>query len=114
MTRVSILGLVSLLAGCAHSSTHTSSREAASPSVGATAITVYVDGAVNSPGKHDLVRPFTVDHAIQQAGGIDKFEGDWNRKVVVRHRDGQRSSVLRKDYSFFILADGDGVVVPWH
>jgi hypothetical protein len=69
---------------------------------------------VNTPGKHKLVRPFTVEHAIQQAGGIDEFEGDWNRKIVVRHKDGQQSSVLRKDYGSFILADGDGVAVPRH
>ena len=102
-----------LLTGCVHAPTHDPSSESLATTRSETII-VYVGGAVNTPGNQSLGRPQTIEHAIQQAGGITKFEGDWNKKVVVKHRGGQQTSVLRKDYGSYILADGDGVAVPRH
>src|SRR5437870_2309716 len=102
-----LVAMVLLLAGCAH-------HERVSSEAGSGVIVVYVGGAVNSPGKQQLSRPFTVEHAILQAGGLDEFERDQNRKVVVRRGGSQDISVPRTDYASFILAEGDGVAVPRH
>jgi protein involved in polysaccharide export with SLBB domain len=103
-----------LVTSCAHPPRYVGPVEGALAAQ-SVVITVNVGGAVNRAGKYDLSWPFTVEHAIQQAGGLDKFEQDQNRKVmVVRQGDGQKISVLRKDYTSFTLADGDGISIPRH
>ena len=105
--------MLSLLTGCAHSPAGVQSPENVS-GTRRVVITVHVGGAVNKPGTLELGYPFTVEHALQQAGGIDKFEGDWNRRVYVAHKDGQAISVLRTNYASYALEDGDGIGVPRH
>ena len=97
--------MLALLSACAH-------RHGVPGTVAqANFITVYIGGAVNTPGRHIVGLPFSVEQAIQEAGDLDKFEQDWNRRVVVR-RNGQETSVQRKRYSSFRLADGDSIAVP--
>jgi protein involved in polysaccharide export with SLBB domain len=96
-----------LLVGCAH---HGRVRS----DVGTRVLTVYAGGAVNTPGKLELSRPFTVAHAIQQAGGLDQFEQDQNQRVVIGRKGSQDISVPRKDYASFTLEEGDGIAVPRH
>jgi protein involved in polysaccharide export with SLBB domain len=67
---------------------------------------------VNKPGEQDLNRPFTIEHLILQAGGIDMFEDGHNKNVAVIRQDGHRVLVPRKDYASFALANGDAVEVP--
>jgi protein involved in polysaccharide export with SLBB domain len=69
---------------------------------------------VTIAGKQELRHPLTIEHAIQQAGGVDMFEGDWNQKVIVYRKDGQRISVSKNEYGSFMLSDGDLVGVPRH
>jgi hypothetical protein len=103
-----------LATSCAHPPRSVGPVEGASPAQ-PEVITVYVGGAVNKAGKHDLSWPFTIEHAIQQAGGLDEFEQEQNRRaLVVRHRDGQKIFIRRKNYASFILADGDGIGIPRH
>ncbi len=73
-------------------------------------ITVDVSGNVNKPGKYDLSPPFTVYHAVKQAGGILESE-DWRQEVQVYHLDGQRTVMHNQDDESFILVDGDRLVV---
>jgi protein involved in polysaccharide export with SLBB domain len=73
---------------------------------------VYVDGAVNKPGKYQLGEPFTIQHAIQQAGGLDRFEQGHNDRVLVINHTGETRKVRSKDYTSFRLKDGDTVVIP--
>jgi protein involved in polysaccharide export with SLBB domain len=73
---------------------------------------VYVDGAVNKPGKYQLGEPFTIQHAIQQAGGLDRFEEGQNNRVLVQNHSGERQKVRSRDYTSFTLKNGDTVVIP--
>ena len=106
--------VVVLVAGCADSSNR------AQPSAGILSasqpqnIIVYVSGGVGSPGKQDLDQPFTIEHALQRAGGFTIFEQDQNRKVLIWRNGRQKILVPRKNYNSFILTDGDVVGVGWH
>jgi hypothetical protein len=105
---------VGFLAGCAHPSNRAKSDPRVSTDAQPRTILVYVGGAVNGPGKLNLGPPFTIEHALQQAGGLDQFEKNGNRKVIV-HLEGHKDvRVPRKDYDSFILRDGESVWVPRH
>jgi protein involved in polysaccharide export with SLBB domain len=103
-----LVAAVLLVPGCAQ-------PERAGSDAGPQVIVVYVGGAVNTPGMHKLSRPFTIEHAIRQAGGLEVFEQDQNGDVAVRRKgSSQMVRVRRKQYGSFELADGDGVTVPRH
>ena len=93
-----------LVCGCASREV----RSGAEPST----IVVYVDGAVNKPGKYQLGEPFTIQHAIKQAGGLDRFEEGQNDRVLVKSHAGETQKVRSRDYTSFRLKDGDIVVIP--
>jgi hypothetical protein len=61
-----------------------------------------------------LSPPFTIEHAIHEAGGFNRWEEKLNKHVIVWHEDGSNSRVERKDYPSFQLRDGDLVGVPMH
>lgn len=100
-----VAALVLPLTGCSH--TEPDKTESG-------AIVVYVGGGINKGGKYALSPPFTVEHAIQLAGGLEEFERDLNRKVMIQHDGRRKIFVPRKHYSSFKLTDGDAVVVPRH
>jgi protein involved in polysaccharide export with SLBB domain len=77
-------------------------------------LTVGVGGDVDRHGKVRLSPPFTIEHAIQEAGGFNQWEKKFNKNVTVWHEDGSNSHVERKDYPSFQLRDGDVVAVPRH
>lgn len=115
-SQIVVTAIPVLLAGCAHHERvppHVDT-ERVPPHVDTGAITIYVGGAVNTPGKLELSPPFTVEHGIQKAGGLDPFEQDQNRMVVIRRKGSQKISVPRKSYASFTLEEGDGVIVPRH
>lgn len=57
----------------------------------ASAIPVYVSGAVNKPGKIYLDRPMTVLEAIMEAGGLSNV-GDLNKVVLIRNTNGRHNT----------------------
>ena len=105
-------GALLLVAGCAQPLETHAPAERVSPDAGVAFITVYIEGAVNKPGERDLNRPFTIEHLILQAGGIDMYEEGHNKNMAVIHQDGHRVLVPVKDYASFVLANGDAVEVP--
>jgi protein involved in polysaccharide export with SLBB domain len=77
-------------------------------------ITVIVGGSINKPNAYNLSSPFTVEHAVREAGGLNEFEERRNRIVRVYHKDGGAISVARKKYISFVLQDGDTLWIPRH
>ena len=100
--------------GCVRNSSHVGTVATNSGEVVQKTIGVYVGGAVNKQGRYDLKPPFTVERAIKQAGGIDRFEEGQNRSVSVIRLDRSKSKIQRKDYDTVVLRDGDTLIIPRH
>lgn len=85
----------------------------------ASAIPVYVSGAVNKPGKIVLDRPMTVLEGIMEAGGISNL-GSLTKVVVIRNANGKHftqtlnlSPALNgRTTNAFYLRPYDMIVVP--
>jgi hypothetical protein len=103
-----------IAAGCVRSSSYVQSVTIKSEEAIQPTIAVYIDGAVNRPGRYVLKRPFTIEQAIIQAGGIDKFEEGQNRSVALIRFDGSKLTVRRKYYKTSVLQNGDALAVPRH
>jgi protein involved in polysaccharide export with SLBB domain len=114
-------GALIVFAGCAHapkatggadvaSSFQAKAPDAVSPHKSAAFISVYVGGNVNSPGKISVFEPFTIDHAIQQAGGLTIWSKD-EHSVEFRRND-RMLLISKKNWGSFILADGDAIYIP--
>jgi polysaccharide export outer membrane protein len=81
---------------------------------------VYVSGAVLTPGKIPLDRPMTALDAIMEAGGFDPQKARMSKVVVLRVQDGQRrtyqldlNKALKGDRTeLFYLRPYDIVDVP--
>ncbi len=77
-------------------------------------LTVGVGGPVKRGGWVRLNPPLTLEHAIQEAGGLTQLEERLNKQATVWHADGSTSRVQRKDYPQFELREGDQVGIPRH
>ena len=102
------------VAGCVRHHSTVQLAEAVLPTAPIRVITVYLSGAVNKRGKQDLGPPYSIAHALIQAGGIDEFESEQNRKVLVIHSDGRKDIVRKQDYNSFTVVEDDRIAVPRH
>ena len=55
---------------------------------------IYVSGAVNTPGTQPLMRPTTALQAIMEAGGFVALDADTRNVVVIRQVDGRSKSFV--------------------
>jgi hypothetical protein len=103
----SVLIALALCAGCAHDST----QIVKTPPVEAGFISITVGGAVvNQLNKQPMFPPFTLEHAIQMAGGPDPWWRDVHF-IEVTHTNGQHLSVKKRLCTVFPLVDGDRVYI---
>src|ERR1041385_4350180 len=107
LLRICLVEIIILVCGCVRGKTDIGSAPLPPQVTSTGSISVNVSGAVNEPGWHVLKRPFTVEQAIKEAGGIDKFERNQNRSVRVIHPDGSKLVIRRVKYESAILEDGD-------
>ncbi len=115
-TVILVLSVAIAGTGCIHPPDQPPEREAyiarLSADMQAGVITLSVGRRVTTEGEQRLRAPFTIEHAIQQAGGINKIEEDWGSPIMVTHRDGRWLRVPRKYLASYVLSDGDRVYVP--
>jgi polysaccharide biosynthesis/export protein len=82
---------------------------------------VYVSGAVLSPGKVPLDRPMTAMEAIMERGGFDNTRAKPGKVLVIRREDGRevtmrldlKKTLRGEDSSSFYLRPSDIVHVPF-
>ncbi|MCW5699018.1 MAG: polysaccharide biosynthesis/export family protein [Rhodospirillales bacterium] len=81
---------------------------------------IYVTGAVRTPGQYQVVQPTDVMQAISLAGGLNEFASE-DRIQVLRREGNQQVTIPfhysdvergRKLESNIVLRSGDTVVVP--
>lgn len=111
--RIYFVVICGLLCGCARGKIDVGSP-APSQLTSDRSISVNVAGAVNEPGWHLLKPPFTVKQAINEAGGIDKFERGQSQSVRVIHLNGTTTIVRLERYDAAVLEDGDRLYVRRH